>query len=170
MPDRLTNVSADGERFLALPPARGPQLQQITIFDRKGDVLQKVGDPGLYGGPAFSPDGTRLLVSKTDQQKAQADLWIIELASGKAMQLTKGSYPKVSPIWSRDGKYIYYSSFRAGDFPVYRRLSDGTGDEEFIEMPTQLSNASGLTDVCVVARFDEPAGQVLGLNWIEFRE
>ena len=85
VPDRLTYVSADGERFLALPPARGPQLQQITIFDRKGEVLQKVGDPGLYGGPAFSPDGTRLLVSKTDQQKGQADLWIIELASGKAM-------------------------------------------------------------------------------------
>ena len=132
VPDRLTNVSADGERFLALPPARGPQLQQITIFDRKGEVLQKVGDPGLYGGPAFSPDGTRLLVSKTDQQKAQADLWIIELASGKAMQLTKDSYPKVSPMWSRDGKYIYYTSFRAGDLPIYRRLSDGSGDEEFV--------------------------------------
>jgi Tol biopolymer transport system component len=132
VPDRLGYVSADGERFLALPPARGPQLQQITIFDRKGEVLQKVGDPGLYGGPAFSPDGTRLLVSKTDQQKGQADLWIIELASGKALQLTKDSYPKVSPMWSRDGKYIYYSSFRAGDFPIYRRLSDGTGDEEFI--------------------------------------
>jgi Tol biopolymer transport system component len=132
VPDRLTYVSADGERFLALPPARGPQLQQITIFDRKGEVLQKVGDPGLYGGPAFSPDGTRLLVTKTDQQKGQADLWIVELASGKAMQLTKDSYPKVNPMWSRDGKYIYYSSFRAGDFPVYRRLSDASGDEEFI--------------------------------------
>ncbi len=50
-------VSADGERFLALPPPRGPQLQQITIFDRQGQVVQKVGEPGLYGQPSFSPDG-----------------------------------------------------------------------------------------------------------------
>src|SRR5262249_52425659 len=31
-----------------------------------------------------------------------------------------------------DGKYIYYTSFRDGDFPIYRRLSDGTGSEELV--------------------------------------
>lgn len=132
VPDRLGNVSADGERFLALPPPRGPQLQQITIFDRRGEVLQKVGDPGLYGGPAFSPDGTRLLVTKNDRQTAQSDLWTIELASGKQTRLTNDTLPKVNPLWSPDGKYIYYASFRNGDFPVYRRLADGTGDEELV--------------------------------------
>ena len=97
VPDRLGYMSADGERFLALPPPRGAQLQQITIFNRKGEVEQKVGDPGLYSQPAFSPDGTRLLVSKTDIQAGQADLWTIELATGKQTQLTNTTLPRSIP-------------------------------------------------------------------------
>jgi len=132
VPDRLAYVTADGERFLALPAPRGPQLQQITIFNRSGEVLQKVGEPALYGGPSFSPDGSRLLVSKTDQQAGKADLWIIDLATGKQTKLTNDTFQKVNPLWSPDGKYIYYASFRNGDFPVHRRASDGTGDEELV--------------------------------------
>jgi Tol biopolymer transport system component len=132
IPEFVRYVSADGERFLVVPPPRGPQLQQLTIFDRQGTVLQKVGEPGLYSQPAFSPDGARLLVVKNDIQSAQADYWTIELATGKATRLTNDTFGKVSALWSPDGKYIYYSSFRNSEFPIYRRLSDGTGDEEFV--------------------------------------
>jgi Tol biopolymer transport system component len=132
VPDRVAYVSADGERFLALPPPRGPQVQQITIFNRQGEVLQKVGEPGLYSQPSFSPDGTRLLVAKNDRQAGQTDLWTIELATGKTTRLTNDSFPKVNPLWSHDGKYIYFSSLRDGDFPVFRRPSDGSGGEEFL--------------------------------------
>jgi Tol biopolymer transport system component len=65
VPERMAYVSADGERFLALPPPRGPQLQQITIFDRQGQVVQKVGEPGLYGQPSFSPDSRRCSSRRT---------------------------------------------------------------------------------------------------------
>ena len=132
VPDRFRDVSADGERFLALPPPRGPQLQQLTVFNRQGEVLQKVGEPGLYSGPSFSPDDSRLLVTKNDLQTGQQDLWTIDLATGKNTRLTNDTYPRVSPIWSPDGKYVYYSSFRNGDFPVHRRASDGSGDEELM--------------------------------------
>src|SRR5262249_50470284 len=114
VPERMTYISNDGERFLVLPPARGRQLQQLTVFDRQAQIVQKVGEPGLYGQPSFSPDGRRLLVSKNDLQSGQLDLWTIELAGGKTTRLTNDTLPKVSPIWSADGKYIYYSSFRDG--------------------------------------------------------
>jgi Tol biopolymer transport system component len=132
VPDRVAYVSADGERFLAIPPPRGPQLQQLTIVDRQGQVLQKVGEPGLYNTPSFSPDGTRLLVMKNDIQSGQADLWTIELASGKFTRVTNDTLPRINPLWSPDGKHIYYASFRNGDFPVYRRPSDGSGSEELV--------------------------------------
>jgi Tol biopolymer transport system component len=132
VPDRLGNISADGERFLALPPPRGPQLQQITIFDRRGEVIQKVGDPALYQGPSFSPDGTRLLVTKNDRQTGQSDLWTIELATGKQTRLSNDTLPRINPLWSHDGKYIYYASFRNNELPIYRKLSDGTGEEELV--------------------------------------
>ena len=43
-----------------------------------------------------------------------------------------------------------------------------TGEGEFLELPATLANATGLTDVCVVAHCPDPA-TVLGLNWIEFQ-
>lgn len=152
VPDRLRYVTADGERFLALPAPRGPQLQQITIFNRSGEAVQKVGEPGLYAGPSFSPDGTRLLVSKNDQQIDQADLWLIDLASGKQTRLTNDRFPKVNPLWSPDGKHIYYASFRNGDFPVYRRASDGTGDEELVYR-YEPGAFVGITDISPDGRF-----------------
>ena len=132
VPEIVRAISADGERFLVVPPPRGPQLQQLTIFDRTGKVLEKIGEPGLYSQPAFSPDGTRLLVVKNDVQSAQADYWTIEIATGKQTRLTNDSFGKAAALWSPDGKYIYYSGFRNGDFPIYRRLSDGTGADEFV--------------------------------------
>jgi len=132
VPEIVRTVSADGERFLVVPPPRGPQLQQLTIFDRTGKELQKIGEPGMYSQPSFSPDGTRILVTKNDVQTAQADYWTIELASGKATRLTSDTFGKVAAVWSPDGAYIYYSSFRNGDFPIFRRRADGTGTEEFV--------------------------------------
>jgi Tol biopolymer transport system component len=130
VPEIVRNVSADGERFLVVPPPRGPQLQQLTIFDRTGKVLEKIGEPGLYSQPSFSPDGARLLVVKNDLQTAQADFWTIELATGKQTRLTNDTFGKQGALWSPDGAYIYYSSFRNGDFPIFRRRSDGAGSEE----------------------------------------
>ncbi|HET9831271.1 MAG TPA: hypothetical protein VFP91_06170, partial [Vicinamibacterales bacterium] len=152
VPERIAYISSDGERFLVLPRPRGPQLQQVTIFDRRGQVVQKVGDPGMYGQPSFSPDGQRLLVSKADLKTGQADLWTIELASGKTTRLTDDTLPKNGPQWSPDGKYIYYTSFRNGDWPVLRRPSDGTGSEELVFRYTPGAGLN-LTDISPDGRF-----------------
>ncbi len=44
-----------------------------------------------------------------------------------------------------------------------------TGEGPFLDIPVELANAGGLTDVCIVARCAD-AATVLGLNWIEFRQ
>jgi Tol biopolymer transport system component len=145
-------VSADGERFLALPPPRGPQLQQITIFNRRGEPVQKVGEPAMYSGPSFSPDGTRLLVLKNDLQAGQADLWTIDLASGKETRLTNSTFSKGSPLWSPDGKYIYHTSFRDGYDLIFRRPSDGSGSEELVFRYTPGAFV-GLNDISSDGKF-----------------
>ena len=152
VPEVVRYVSADGERLLVVPPPRGPQLQQLTIFDRTGKVLEKIGEPGMYSQPAFSPDGTRLLVAKNDLKTAQADYWTIELATGKETRLTNDTFGKQAALWSHDGKHIYYSSFRNGDFPIYRRLADGTGGEEFVFQYTPGAFL-GATDITPDGKF-----------------
>jgi Tol biopolymer transport system component len=93
-----------------------------------------------------------LLVSKNDLQAGQADLWTIDLATSTQTRLTNDTFPKVNPLWSPDGKYIYYSSFRNGDFPVYRRLSDGSGTEELVFQYTAGAFV-GLSDISPDGKF-----------------
>jgi Tol biopolymer transport system component len=152
VPDRVSFISLDGERFLALPPPRGQQLQQITIFNRQGQVVKKVGEPGRYSGPAFSPDGTRLLVMKEDLTSGQRDVWTIDIDTGKSKQLTNDTLPRTNPLWSPDGKNILYASFRDGDFPLFRKAADGTGGEELLFRYTHGAGV-GLTDVSGDGKF-----------------
>jgi len=152
VPDDLMYISADGERFLVLPPARGQQLQQVTIFDRKGQVAKRVGDPALYSQPAFSPDGNRLLSMKYDINTCQRDFCFLDIDTARATRITDDTRFKVTPLWSPDGKYIYYSALLDGDWPVYRKAADGTGKEELVFRYTPGAFV-GLSDISPDGKF-----------------
>jgi Tol biopolymer transport system component len=136
VPLNFRDMSRDGERFLVLPPPRGPQLQQITIFNREGNVVSKVGEPGLWGGPAFSPDGTKLVLTKTDLSTGSNLMWTMDIATGKAVAVNDKTHPGGGPMWSPDGKYILYTGVRTSGtdarMGIYRKPADGTGDEELL--------------------------------------
>jgi Tol biopolymer transport system component len=136
VPDRISYISADGDRFVVLPRPRGPQLQQITIFNREGQAVKKVGEPGRYSAPSFSPDATRLLVTKNDLKTGQQDLWTIDLATGKSTQITNDTFLRFGAMWWPDGQHIFYSSLRNGDFAIYRKGLDGSGSEEILSQYT----------------------------------
>jgi Tol biopolymer transport system component len=152
VPDDLMYISGDGDRFLVLPPARGQQLQQITIFDRKGQAVKKVGEPALYSQPAFSPEGNRLLVMKQDVKTGQRDLWVIDIDTAKATRISDDTRVKVTPLWSPDGKFIFYSTLLDGDWPVYRKAADGTGKEELVFRYTPGAFV-GLSDISPDGKF-----------------
>jgi Tol biopolymer transport system component len=46
------------------------------------------------------------------------------------MRLTFDSQPNTSPVWSPDGRWIYYSSSRFGIVEIYKKLADGSGTAE----------------------------------------
>ena len=108
--------------------------RQLTLFDRQGRQVSTVGTRDLYNQPVFSPDGTRMAVVKPDLEKETNDLWVIDNASGKAIQLTvsKTRENAGSPAWSPDGKQIAYVALRDGYFGLYRKASNAQGDEELL--------------------------------------
>jgi eukaryotic-like serine/threonine-protein kinase len=114
--------------------------------------VSKVGDPGLYAQPAFSPDGTRLVVMKADIEKATRDVWIFNIATGKGTQLTNDLQPRNSPMWSPDGKYIFYVSNRPPYNGIYRKAADGTGNEELMFRYTPGAGIN-LTDISPDGKF-----------------
>jgi Tol biopolymer transport system component len=124
------SVNRDADRFvIAVPP---PQLRQLTLLDREGKTVRTIGQPGRYGNVRFSPDGTRVLAMKNDPDTGFANIWVYEIATGKATQITKETQPINSPVWSRDGKQIAFAMFKDSYSTVYRRAADGTGEAEAV--------------------------------------
>jgi Tol biopolymer transport system component len=124
------SVSRDGERFvIAVPPT---QLRQLTILDRQGKVVKTVGEPGVYGQPGLSPDGTRIVATRNDPKTGNLDIWTYDIATGKGYAVTNSVWPDFSPIWSPDGKQVAYVSTREQYSGIYRKAWDGTGEEELL--------------------------------------
>ena len=125
-----SSVSRNGERFVIAIPR--PQLRQITVFDRTGAVVSKVGEPGFYNQVNMSPDGTRAVFMRNDPKTGNGDIWTIDLATGKGTAVTNDTFPENAPIWSPDGKHVAYVSTRESLAGIYRKPADGSGQEELL--------------------------------------
>jgi len=108
--------------------------RQLTLFDRAGNEVARIGARDLYNQPVLSPDKTRVAVIKPDLDKETNDVWVIDVASAKATQITSSQAREGanSPVWSPDGSQIAYVRLRDGSFGLYRNASNGQGTEELV--------------------------------------
>jgi Tol biopolymer transport system component len=72
---------------------------------------------------------------RNDHSHDRSDIWVIDQASGRAMNLTPGDDPWLdeTPSWSPDGRSIVFQSSRSGRFEVWRMNADGSA-------PVQLTH------------------------------
>ena len=117
----------------------------MTVFDRQGQIVGRIGQPGRYGMPSFSPDGTRVAVLRNDPDTGNRDIWTFDVATGKGTPITNDVAPDDMPVWSPDGKQLAYFSLRGADASLYRKAADGTGQEEHLFRYT-AGTFMGLTD------------------------
>jgi len=135
-----TDEKAERDRATAAAKAQNnaqafeANARTLTVFDRQGKTVATVGPRAIYNTPVFSPDHKRLAVSKTDLDKENSDLWVFDVATGKAIQLTSSQSRESTnaPAWSPDGGHVAYVALRGGNFGIYQKASDGRGDEELL--------------------------------------
>ncbi len=106
----------------------------LTLFDMQGKELRSVGSRAMYGAVVFSPDAKRLAVVKTDLEKENQDVFVLDAATGASTQITAGQSREfsASPVWSPDGSQIAYVALRGGSFEICRKASNGQGSEEVL--------------------------------------
>jgi len=118
------SVSTNG--VLIYHPGVSYDSSQLTWFDGRGNATGTVGEPSVLAGPVrLSPDGTRAAVTIADYSKSTRDIWVLDIGRGRRTRLTSDGQWQY-PVWSPDGSCIVAS--RGGK--LFRRNSDGTGDEE----------------------------------------
>jgi Tol biopolymer transport system component len=94
----------------------------IAVVDVDGKGFRNLTDgPGNAGFPSWSPDGKRMVYRVAG---AEQGLRILDLEDGKVGTLTK-EYDNF-PAWSPKGDLIEFTSFRDGDFEIYRIKPDGS--------------------------------------------
>jgi DNA-binding winged helix-turn-helix (wHTH) protein len=116
---------ADSGTLVTIPPGPEEGLLRIVWVDRSGQREPLDFPPRRYGYPRVSPDGKRLAL---DIPGANRDIWIADLARGDLMRLTAGPTEDLMPLWSPDGRRIYFGSDRAGTFDIYSQPADGSDD------------------------------------------
>jgi Tol biopolymer transport system component/tRNA A-37 threonylcarbamoyl transferase component Bud32 len=141
----LFNSAADGSALILRPANLG--LNQLRWFDRTGKSLGVLGPPGNYIQPRLSPDGTRVLFSRPDDQSGTRDIWFMEVARSVASRLTVHPANDWLGAWSADGS-ILFASDRAGgpNLQPYLKKSLEPGVSESLvfdfrapALPTDLS-------------------------------
>ncbi len=90
-----------------LRPVPAPQPVALTMLPSPGVTFNF---SGLYGPPAISPDGTRIVVAGSDEKGARS-LFIRHL-DRTTLQPLQGTANASYPFWSPDGKQV---GFFAGD-------------------------------------------------------
>ena len=132
-PVAFGNVSRDSQRFVfAVPPA--PQRRQITVLDREGAIVSRLGDPGVYSRPTWSPDGSRVAVVKQDLEPGNDNVWAFDVSTGEGMPVTADDSDswKWALAWSPDGTHLAYVSARGKYTGIYSTASNGEGSEELL--------------------------------------
>ncbi len=121
----LYRMGLDDEKPARIPIALGADLALAVPHFK--DVREFVGDADL------SPTGARAVFD------ARGDLFTVPAKDGPTRNLTETQGTReMSPAWSPDGRWIAYLSDATGEYEIYLRAQDGTGE------PRRLTTDGGV--------------------------
>ena len=148
-PDRKEIVFVSGGDIWSVPAAGG----QASLL---------VSHPATESKPLFSPDGRFLAFGSN--RTGNGDIYILELENGNLRRLTFDDSNDQLDAWSRDGKWIYFTSSSrdiSGMNDIYRvAASGGTPMQVSSDRYTNEFEASPLADGSIIfAARGNAAGQ-----------
>ncbi len=103
-----------------------------AIFEqlKTAEVISWASKPGeVYSVGSFSPDSTMVAFSST--KSGGKNIWIKQVASGEAIQITKDEFRNENPVWSPNGEELAFYSTK-GDKPGFWRIPKLGGSPKLI--------------------------------------
>jgi TolB protein len=114
-------------------------LPQIYIMDSDGANVQRMTDGGYATSPSWSPNGQFLAFAWDRKYGPGApggqDIYIMDVASHRWIQLTHEAGRNDFPSWSPDGRHIVFQR----DGQIWTMLADGTE-------PQALTHSGGASE------------------------
>ena len=113
--------------------AQSPGGRRLVWVDRSGREEFVNAPERMYSQFRLSPDGTRVAAALLDGNR---DLWVIGLDGSLMQSLTSGAAADGMPVWSRNGRTIYFTSTQRN---IYRVPADGsTAPQRILQEPAPV--------------------------------
>jgi Tol biopolymer transport system component len=138
-PDRIVFPASQVD----MAPTLSPNGRLVSFASTRSGLEQlwvgRLGDPapvqathfqdkGLVLFPSWSPDSRTVAFSF--RQGAATNIYLYTVATGSLRQITFTRNRDITPVFSADGKYLYYSSNDDGTSRLWRVRTDGTEHPE----------------------------------------
>jgi serine/threonine protein kinase/Tol biopolymer transport system component len=125
-------------------PSQRQTVSQLWLVDVSTLKTQLVGrEDGVQ--PSWSPHGKRIAYWGVPSGTSQRILYTIPAAGGAPVQAIRDGHDNWNPVWSADGRYLYYVSNRSGSMNVWQLpIDEATGEPQGVpEAVTPSSQSVG---------------------------
>ena len=129
----------------AAPFSSGNRLFSVNVSTGERRPL---AGPEEARQPQWSPHGHR--IAYWANLKSQRDVWTIPAGGGTPVAVTNDAFTDWNPLWSPDGRHLYFSSDRGGSMNIWRVLIDERsgkvlGNPEALTTPSSYSGFFSLS-------------------------
>lgn len=135
---------ADDGTLAYIPGRLTANMRAVAWADRSGNVQPVDLVSAQYNDIRLSPDGTRfaVLIGST----GSGDVWVYDLSRATSTRLTFNTR-NATPIWSADGKSIYYMEIDPSTAvsTIMRKIADGSRDAEVLNSLPKTSYLKAIT-------------------------
>jgi Tol biopolymer transport system component len=142
--------SPDGKRIVfssgnGQDPWNRDALAQLWTVASAGGEVRPLTEKGDAVQPRWSPGGRRIAYWGLNNGSGQRDIWTIAAdGSGEAVAVTNDPPMDWDPVWSPDGRRLYFASERGGSMNLWRVLIDEAtgrvrGEPEPMTTPSRTS-------------------------------
>ncbi len=116
--------------------------RSLVWVDRSGREEPAGAPARSYFALRLSPDGTRVALDIRDQE---TDIWVWDIARKGLQRMTFDAAADIFPVWSHDGRTLFFRSGRRGPHGLFRQPSNGTDTAEQLVDGPQSNTPTSVT-------------------------